>query len=188
MIALCLVGLSCCGSQSATAPAPAPTTDYFDLVQCWRATGPGEPFRGAIAIYKVGSRSEAIVFSGQCIPGAALQQTAAAFNVRVKCIEGVKDLSHCRSDTEPSQPNEIFNPGVRPEFPDVLYAIEGNMLGPTTKDKKSIVFDRAQVVRYQKLPRELFGAFLFYQSDRPQYIRDYLTSRFYNEEGYKQLL
>lgn len=144
-------------------------------------------FQGAVAIYGSGADAHAVIFSGLCSPPTKSDGMKRSFRVGVGCIKGIASLNYCTTPATFLDLDERdFDPGVRPEFPAKLYAVKGRLSG-NHQAGGNLTFERLEVDRFQKIPREMFGAFEYCPQDRQDYVSRYLTSTSLNDDGYRIL-
>src|SRR3546814_107988 len=169
-------------------------------------------FKGAIAFYPITDRSAPsgsserayypVLFSSACYlrdaelsggsdPAYLVQAGPISLSSEAEALDALQEYVAQTKEVEQSNPI-IDRIGVTPEFPDSIYAIEGRIIdvsrSPGRENARSerMMRFRVDVRQAQALPKDMYGAFLFYPEDRPLYIRQYLSDDFnYNDQGYR---
>ena len=156
---------------------------YLDVDRCWTTSQAG--FVGAVAAYDGPSGLEMVLYSGRC-SSETYDEALAAKNVRVLCVRGIGQLKRCIPLLSATFDEQIFDPGVRPEFPHFVYAVQGKLMGGVTTNNH-LIFTSLDVKKYQAVPKEMFGVIQDNGRERPTYIRGYLSARWLDSGGYRIL-
>jgi hypothetical protein len=194
LVCLALFSSICgCGPQDSghkvrSAARSESTALYLDVNRCWARNKGDDDFRGAVALYESGRIHEAVIYSGLCSVDETLAGMRTSSRVRVRCISAFSDVTFCKHKEEPDEFNEqIFSPGIKPEFPTRIYAVQGHFSGLQRADGSALIFSTFKVSRYQALPREMMGAFLQYPRDRIALVDEYLRTGAHDRSGYKSI-
>jgi len=178
-----LVGCSPAQTSNESQAEDSNGSRYFDLSTCWTPadrTG----FRGAIAIFGSPAGDLAVIYSGLCSVGTNLNNVENASKIRVLCIDGIPPLRHCRNNPASDLNPRFLEPPLRSEFPSQLYAIRGRLVPLDSSRNTAYVFRKLDVEKYQKIPKEMFGAFLYHPDERPLIVKEYLQDGPFTGEGY----
>jgi hypothetical protein len=176
-----------CGTDVRAGPADPETTvsNYLNKEKCWGKANNSEPIRGAVAIFETTAGIQAVVFSGECQMANDYPSLIAAASVRTTCVVGIPGLRHCTpAGRLPVFDEQVFIPGARPEFPNAIYVVRGVAEGSRVL-REGMVITRLRVDKYQAVPKEMFGAFMYYNDHRISLIEEYLTGKYFNVDGYK---
>jgi hypothetical protein len=188
LIAMAMAGCEWNNPQGVDRSNAAAAAGYFSVRDCWLSGAAGEPLRGALAIYKATEVEEVLVFSGRCpITGGRYEDVMKVYRVRVGCVHGIPAVTSCKRRADMKIDQQIFDPGNKPEFPNELYVFEGTMSAEHTLVQGHLIFATLDVKQYQKLPREMIGAFLYDPGNWRPLIAEYLDTGNLDADGYKRL-
>jgi len=184
-LASSLLSIGCSPEDAVSNNSYAEAADYLNEESCWRKESE-DTIRAALAIFEVRGVTQTLIFSERCAPGNDYNSLRKSLRVRVRCVTGIPEVVPCKAHSGTVELDEqVFDPGVRPQFPKQMYVIEGRLLPVVDKGDDYLVFTEVDVKRYQKVPVEMQGAFLLYPFERQGLIQEYLNARSVSEDGYR---
>ncbi len=208
---LCLViflPLSCSSESSVISNQEARTNinevsleTYEESSVCWtqdNSGGTADRFVGGLAIYDLNSENDdnisnnysIVIFSSTCFLSeeSLIEAYDASLNTRVlntefnQNLEFPENIPFNAEALSEADADSVL--GINPEFPIAIIAVVGQLAYQDRDEAGN--FRRLRIDRYQILPREMIGAFLYYPSDRKDQVEYYLDPDIeFDSNGYR---